>query len=162
VCFIRETHFFLRILRLTNIYWICFYFFFYLSPQSERQRKSLQLELQDLVESKDDAGKSVHEIEKAKRMLEQQLAEQATQMEELEDELQNTEDAKLRLEVNMQALKAQHERDLASKDDNVEEGRRSLIKQVYAWVAFASDITSLKITSVWMKFKDFLRLSKSS
>jgi len=54
----------------------------------------------------------VHELEKAKRALESQLAEQKTQIEELEDELQLTEDAKLRLEVNMQALKAQYERDL--------------------------------------------------
>ena len=51
-------------------------------------------------------------MEKAKRALESQLAEQKTQIEELEDELQLTEDAKLRLEVNMQALKAQYERDL--------------------------------------------------
>lgn len=54
----------------------------------------------------------VHELEKAKRALESQLAEQKTQNEELEDELQLTEDAKLRLEVNMQALRAQCERDL--------------------------------------------------
>lgn len=53
-----------------------------------------------MVETKDDVGKSVHELEKAKRLLEQQLAEQVTQMEELEDELQATEDAKLRLEVS--------------------------------------------------------------
>ena len=33
------------------------------------------------------------------------MAEVKQQMEELEDELQNTEDQKMRLEVNMQALK---------------------------------------------------------
>lgn len=54
----------------------------------------------------------MHELEKAKRVLESQLAEQKTQNEELEDELQMTEDAKLRLEVNMQALRTQFERDL--------------------------------------------------
>lgn len=54
----------------------------------------------------------VHELEKAKRVLESQLSEQKAQNEELEDELQMTEDAKLRLEVNMQALRAQFERDL--------------------------------------------------
>lgn len=51
-------------------------------------------------------------MEKAKRILESQLAELRTQNEDLEDELQITEDAKLRLEVNMQALRAQFERDL--------------------------------------------------
>lgn len=82
------------------------------------------------METKDDVGKSVHDLEKAKRLLEQQLNEQRTQVEELEDELQATEDAKLRLEVNLQAAKAQYERDLGAKEDSIEEGRRGLVKQV--------------------------------
>lgn len=51
-------------------------------------------------------------------------------MEELEDELQATEDAKLRLEVNMQAMKAQYERDLQGRDDQNDEKKRALVKQV--------------------------------
>lgn len=62
--------------------------------------------------------------------MESQLAEQKTQNEELEDELQLTEDAKLRLEVNMQALRAQCERDLQAKEEQAEEKRRGLIKQL--------------------------------
>lgn len=58
------------------------------------------------------ADKNVHELEKAKRALESQLAELKAQNEEIEDDLQLTEDAKLRLEVNMQAMRAQFERDL--------------------------------------------------
>lgn len=53
-----------------------------------------------------------------------------TQLEELEDELQATEDAKLRLEVNMQAMKAQYERDLQARDDQNDEKKRALVKQV--------------------------------
>ena len=56
--------------------------------------------MQELIDSKDDVGKNVHELEKAKRLLDQQVQEQRTQIEELEDELQATEDAKLRLEVS--------------------------------------------------------------
>lgn len=52
------------------------------------------------------------------------------QMEELEDELQVAEDAKLRLEVNSQALKAQHERELHGRDEMGEEKRKQLLKQV--------------------------------
>jgi len=55
-------------------------------------------------------------LEKAKRILESQLAEIRVQNEDLEDELQITEDAKLRLEVNMLALRAQFERDLVVSD----------------------------------------------
>lgn len=53
-----------------------------------------------------------------------------TQLEELEDELQATEDAKLRLEVNMQAMKAQFDRDLQARDEQGEERRKQLVKQV--------------------------------
>ena len=62
--------------------------------------------------------------------MEQQLEEMKTQLEELEDELQATEDAKLRLEVNTQALKAQHERELHARDEMGEEKRKQLLKQV--------------------------------
>lgn len=72
----------------------------------------------------------MHELERAKRALENQVEAQRTQIEELEDELQVTEDAKLRLEVNMQALKAQIERDLQNKEEQGEEGKRALIRQV--------------------------------
>lgn len=126
----------------------------------DRNNKLLRAEMEDLVSSKDDVGKSVslenvssvvmfspytyhcphhtssslilqvHELEKGKRAMEQQLEEMRTQLEELEDELQATEDAKLRLEVNMQALKAQYERDLAGRDEMGEEKKRALVKQV--------------------------------
>lgn len=72
----------------------------------------------------------VHELEKSKRTLEQQVEEMRTQLEELEDELQATEDAKLRLEVNMQAMKAQFERDLQARDEQNDEKKRLLVKQV--------------------------------
>lgn len=58
------------------------------------------------------------------------MEEMKTQLEELEDELQATEDAKLRLEVNMQALKGQFERDLQARDEQNEEKRRQLQRQV--------------------------------
>lgn len=60
---------------------------------------TLQSERDGLVESKDDVGKSVHELAKAKKQLEMQLEEQKQLLEETEDELQVVEDAKLRLEV---------------------------------------------------------------
>lgn len=98
--------------------------------ESDRIRLQYQRELDDLMSSKDDFGKNVHELEKAKRALETQVENQRQQIEELEDELQAAEDAKLRLEVNMQALKAQMERDLQSREEQGEEGKRSLIRQL--------------------------------
>uniref|UniRef100_A0A8C5QWL4 Myosin-9 n=1 Tax=Leptobrachium leishanense TaxID=445787 RepID=A0A8C5QWL4_9ANUR len=96
----------------------------------ERLNKQLRTEMEDLVSSKDDVGKSVHELEKSKRALDQQVEEMKTQVEELEDELQGTEDAKLRLEVNLQALKAQFERDLQGRDELSEDKKKQLVRQV--------------------------------
>ncbi|CAN0302850.1 unnamed protein product [Rangifer tarandus platyrhynchus] len=96
----------------------------------ERLNKQFRAEMEDLMSSKDDVGKSVHELEKSKRALEQQVEEMKTQLEELEDELQATEDAKLRLEVNLQAMKAQFERDLQGRDEQSEEKKKQLVKQV--------------------------------
>uniref|UniRef100_A0A665X8J3 Myosin-9 n=1 Tax=Echeneis naucrates TaxID=173247 RepID=A0A665X8J3_ECHNA len=101
-----------------------------MKDEFDRANKMLKAEMEDLVSSKDDVGKSVHELERSKRAMEQQLEEMRVQLEELEDELQATEDAKLRLEVNMQAMKAQFDRDLQTKDEQGEERRKQLVKQV--------------------------------
>ena len=73
-----------------------------------------------------------------------------TQIEELEDELQITEDAKLRLEVNIQANKANFERDLQAREEQAEEKRRNIIKQVIncfvvGWVKFNVRVNWFKI-----------------
>merc|ERR1719225_154896 len=97
---------------------------------SDRVKRQLQGELDDLINSQGNADKNVHELEKAKRALETELAEMKQQMEELEDEPQATEDQKMRLEVNMQALKTQYERDLQAKEEAGEEKRRGMAKAI--------------------------------
>ncbi|XP_063292215.1 myosin-10-like [Pelobates fuscus] len=101
-----------------------------LKDELDRHNKQLRAEMDDLISSKDDVGKNVHELERSKRALEQQVQEMKTQIEELEDELQANEDGKLRLEVNMQAMKAQFERDLQNRDDSSDEKKKLLFKQV--------------------------------
>lgn len=78
----------------------------------------------------------VHELEKAKRGLEAHVEEMRIQMEELEDELQTAEDSKLHLEVNMQALKVQFQRDLQGREEQSEEKKILLLKQVRIFVTF--------------------------
>uniref|UniRef100_A0A5F8G6I8 Myosin heavy chain 10 n=1 Tax=Monodelphis domestica TaxID=13616 RepID=A0A5F8G6I8_MONDO len=119
----------------------------------ERQNKQLRTDMEDLMSSKDDVGKNVHELEKSKRALEQQVEEMKTQLEELEDELQATEDAKLRLEVNMQAMKAQFERDLQARDEQNEEKKRLLIKQVRELEAELEDERKQRALAVASKKK---------
>ncbi|KAL1005922.1 hypothetical protein UPYG_G00065670 [Umbra pygmaea] len=119
----------------------------------ERLNKQLRTEMEDLMSSKDDVGKSVHELEKSKRTLEQQVEEMRTQLEELEDELQATEDGKLRLEVNMQAMKAQFDRDLQAKDEQNEEKKRTLVKQVREMEAELEDERKQRALAVAAKKK---------
>ncbi|XP_031821357.1 myosin-10 isoform X2 [Sarcophilus harrisii] len=119
----------------------------------ERQNKQLRTDMEDLMSSKDDVGKNVHELEKSKRALEQQVEEMKTQLEELEDELQATEDAKLRLEVNMQAMKSQFERDLQTRDEQNEEKKRLLIKQVRELEAELEDERKQRALAVASKKK---------
>uniref|UniRef100_A0AC11CA98 Myosin heavy chain 10 n=1 Tax=Ovis aries TaxID=9940 RepID=A0AC11CA98_SHEEP len=121
--------------------------------EAERQNKQLRADMEDLMSSKDDVGKNVHELEKSKRALEQQVEEMRTQLEELEDELQATEDAKLRLEVNMQAMKAQFERDLQTRDEQNEEKKRLLIKQVRELEAELEDERKQRALAVASKKK---------
>lgn len=109
---------------------------------------TLQRELDDLVSSKDDVGKNVHDLEKAKRALEAMLEEQKQKIEELEDDLQTTEDAKLRLEVNMQAMKAQHDRDLLGKEETVEEQKKMLLRQLREMEAELEDERKQKANAV--------------
>ncbi|XP_043931262.1 myosin-9 [Protopterus annectens] len=123
------------------------------NAELERLNKQLRTEMEDLMSSKDDAGKSVHELEKSKRALEQQVEEMKTQLEELEDELQATEDAKLRLEVNLQAMKAQFERDLQGRDEQSEEKKKHLFKQVRELESELEDERRQRATAVAAKKK---------
>lgn len=84
----------------------------------------------------------MHELERARKVAEQAASDLRTQVTELEDELTAAEDAKLRLEVTVQALKAQHERDLQGRDDAGEERRRQLAKQVTVWQEAAAHLHS--------------------
>lgn len=52
------------------------------------------------------------------------------QTQELEEELTEAENSRLRLEVTLQALKAQFERELSTSEEKGEEKRRALSKQV--------------------------------
>ncbi|CAL8287426.1 unnamed protein product [Arctogadus glacialis] len=126
----------------------------------ERFNKQLRAEMEDLMSSKDDVGKNVHELEKSKRTLDQQVEEMRVQLEELEDELQATEDAKLRLEVNMQAMKAQFDRDLLARDEQGEEKKRALVKQVREMEAELEDERKQKALAVAAKKKLELDLNE--
>uniref|UniRef100_A0A1I8HGS0 Paramyosin n=1 Tax=Macrostomum lignano TaxID=282301 RepID=A0A1I8HGS0_9PLAT len=97
---------------------------------SERCRTAQSRELEELLASKDDAGKSAHGLERSKLALEAKLDEMQVQLEELEEELTISEDARLRLEVNLQAAKDGHLKELRDREDQADETRRQMAKQL--------------------------------
>ncbi|CAF4729492.1 unnamed protein product [Rotaria sp. Silwood1] len=96
----------------------------------EKRFRQLRTELDDMLSTKDDIGKNIHELERIKRALEATVEEQKQQIIELEDELQTAEDARLRCEVNIGALKQQMEKHAHENNEQIEDRIRSLNKQL--------------------------------
>ncbi|GMT17075.1 hypothetical protein PFISCL1PPCAC_8372, partial [Pristionchus fissidentatus] len=98
--------------------------------ENERQRKVLQLEVDNLASTKDDAGKSKFQLEQTNRKLEQELAENKELIMELEDAVQLAEDKCSRLEVNAQAARQELDRANAAREAEDEENKKTLVKKV--------------------------------
>ncbi|KAJ1353295.1 Myosin N-terminal SH3-like domain [Parelaphostrongylus tenuis] len=96
----------------------------------EKERRFLRMEVDNLASTKDDTGKSVFELEKAKKRLEEELNEAKSQIVDLEDALQMADDAKSRGEVMLQAAKQDYSKQLAQREQNEEDQRRSMAKRL--------------------------------
>uniref|UniRef100_A0A1I7T443 Myosin motor domain-containing protein n=1 Tax=Caenorhabditis tropicalis TaxID=1561998 RepID=A0A1I7T443_9PELO len=96
----------------------------------EKEKRTLKLEIDNLASTKDDAGKSVYELEKTKRRLDEELSRAEQQIIDLEDALQMAEDAKSRVEVNMQAMKADFERQLTVREEDEEDRKKGLASKI--------------------------------
>ncbi|XP_060928908.1 unconventional myosin-XVIIIa [Limanda limanda] len=90
----------------------------------------LEAELQDLnsQESKDEA--SLSKVKKQLRDLEAKVKDQEEELDEQAGSIQMLEQAKLRLEMEMERLRQTHSKDIESKDDEVEEIRQSCNKKL--------------------------------
>ncbi|XP_049581002.1 unconventional myosin-XVIIIa isoform X10 [Syngnathus scovelli] len=90
----------------------------------------LEAELQDLnsQESKDEA--SLAKVRKQLRDMEAKVKDQEEELDEQAGTIQMLEQAKLRLEMEMERLRQTHSKDIESKDDEVEEIRQSCSKKL--------------------------------
>ncbi|XP_040901561.1 unconventional myosin-XVIIIa isoform X2 [Toxotes jaculatrix] len=90
----------------------------------------LEAELQDLnsQESKDEA--SLAKMKKQLRDMEAKVKDQEEELDEQAGTIQMLEQAKLRLEMEMERLRQTHCKDIESKDDEVEEIRQSCSKKL--------------------------------
>uniref|UniRef100_A0A8C1K841 Myosin XVIIIAa n=1 Tax=Cyprinus carpio TaxID=7962 RepID=A0A8C1K841_CYPCA len=92
--------------------------------------EQLESELQDLSsqESKDEA--SLAKVKKQLRDLEAKVKDQEEELDEQAGTIQMLEQAKLRLEMEMERLKQTHSKELDSKDEEVEDIRMSCSKKL--------------------------------
>ncbi|XP_068174351.1 unconventional myosin-XVIIIa isoform X4 [Antennarius striatus] len=90
----------------------------------------LEAELQDLnsQESKDEA--SLAKMKKQLRDMEAKVKDQEEELDEQAGTIQMLEQAKLRLEMEMERLRHTHSKEIESKDDEVEEIRQSCSKKL--------------------------------
>ncbi|XP_066563709.1 myosin-9-like [Amia ocellicauda] len=88
----------------------------YLQKKHDRATKAQQDKMQDLVSAKDSSDKRVCDLQMESQLMEEQLEVIKPQLEELQKELQASKKAKLQLEADMRALKAQFDRTVQSKD----------------------------------------------
>ncbi|XP_065116666.1 unconventional myosin-XVIIIa isoform X3 [Paramisgurnus dabryanus] len=90
----------------------------------------LESEIQDLSsqESKDEA--SLAKVKKQLRDLEAKVKDQEEELDEQAGTIQMLEQAKLRLEMEMERMKQNHSKELDSKDEEVEEIRLSCTKKL--------------------------------
>ncbi|KAK2831362.1 hypothetical protein Q7C36_016448 [Tachysurus vachellii] len=92
--------------------------------------EQMEAELQDLnsQESKDEA--SLAKVKKQLRDLEAKVKDQEEELDEQAGTIQMLEQAKLRLEMEMERLRQTHSKEIESKDDEVEEIRQSCSKKL--------------------------------
>uniref|UniRef100_A0A1A7Z1E8 Myosin XVIIIAb n=1 Tax=Iconisemion striatum TaxID=60296 RepID=A0A1A7Z1E8_9TELE len=92
--------------------------------------EQLEVELQDVnsQESKDEASQA--KIKKQLRDLEAKVKDQEEELDEQAGTIQMLEQAKLRLEMEMERLRQTHSKEIESKDDEVEEIRQSYSKKL--------------------------------
>ncbi|XP_015356561.1 unconventional myosin-XVIIIa isoform X23 [Marmota marmota marmota] len=91
---------------------------------------SLEAELQDISsqESKDEA--SLAKVKKQLRDLEAKVKDQEEELDEQAGTIQMLEQAKLRLEMEMERVRQTHSKEMESRDEEVEEARQSCQKKL--------------------------------
>uniref|UniRef100_A0A8C5KY16 Myosin-7 n=1 Tax=Jaculus jaculus TaxID=51337 RepID=A0A8C5KY16_JACJA len=96
----------------------------------KRENKNLQEEISDLTEQLGSTGKSIHELEKIRKQLEAEKLELQSALEEAEASLEHEEGKILRAQLEFNQIKAEIERKLAEKDEEMEQAKRNHLRVV--------------------------------
>ncbi|KAI5624220.1 myosin heavy chain 7-like, partial [Silurus asotus] len=96
----------------------------------KRENKILQEEITDLTEQLGESGKTIHELEKARKQLEQEKSEIQSALEEAEGSLEHEEGKILRGQLELNQIKAEYERKLTEKEEEMEQTKRNLQRTI--------------------------------
>ncbi|XP_059508649.1 myosin-7-like [Stegostoma tigrinum] len=91
----------------------------------KRENKNLQDEITDLTDQISEGTKTIHELEKVKKNLEQEKSEVQGALAEAEGALEHEESKTLRIQLELSQIKAEVERKLAEKDEEIDGLRRN-------------------------------------
>uniref|UniRef100_A0A8D1WLE4 Myosin-6 n=3 Tax=Boreoeutheria TaxID=1437010 RepID=A0A8D1WLE4_PIG len=96
----------------------------------KRENKNLQEEISDLTEQLGSSGKTIHELEKVRKQLEVEKLELQSALEEAEASLEHEEGKILRAQLEFNQIKAEIERKLVEKDEEMEQAKRNHLRVV--------------------------------
>ncbi|GAB0202275.1 myosin-6 [Grus japonensis] len=96
----------------------------------KRENKNLQEEISDLTEQLGAGHKTIHELEKVRKQLDAEKLELQAALEEAEASLEHEEGKILRAQLEFNQVKADYERKLAEKDEEMEQAKRNHLRVV--------------------------------
>ncbi|XP_055948536.1 myosin heavy chain, muscle-like isoform X5 [Argiope bruennichi] len=91
----------------------------------KRENKNLQDEIKDLVDQLGEGGRSVHELEKARKRLEMEKEELQAALEEAEAALEQEENKVLRAQLELSQVRQEIDRRLQEKEEEFENTRKN-------------------------------------
>ncbi|NWX93972.1 MYH6 protein, partial [Nothoprocta pentlandii] len=96
----------------------------------KRENKNLQEEISDLTEQLGASHKTIHELEKVRKQLDAEKLDLQAALEEAEASLEHEEGKILRAQLEFNQVKADYERKLAEKDEEMEQAKRNHLRVV--------------------------------
>ncbi|XP_029913810.1 myosin heavy chain, fast skeletal muscle-like [Myripristis murdjan] len=91
----------------------------------KRENKNLQQEISDLTEHLGENAKLIHELEKFKKQVETEKCDMQTALEEAEASLEHEESKILRMQMELNQVKAEVDRRVVEKDEEIDQLKRN-------------------------------------
>ncbi|KAF7653142.1 hypothetical protein LDENG_00086620 [Lucifuga dentata] len=91
----------------------------------KRENRNLQEEILDLTEQISQGGKTIHELERMKKVLDVEKYDIRTALEEAEGSLEHEESKILRVQMELQQMRAEIDRKIVEKDEEIDSLRRN-------------------------------------